>query len=666
MHARSDDYDPDQINRALAELGPFAVLERLGVPHRREGRGAVFACLWHDERTPSATLALGARDLRAHCFGCQHNADGVGTVARARGIDVARDYRAALEAAAQVAGVGPVTPGSAAPRGPTYLRLAEPVEPPLRPDRGQLEALWRDTMPASDRPDVREALEARGLSPELVAALDLARALDPELPPLAPWARTSGRRWAEAGYALLLPAYAPADGAPRLEMRSLRAWCVDPGRPDHLPKRAAPAGMHTAGLVLADPQARRIIERGEPARFVVAEGEPDYLSLAAVAAQAERGWGVLGVVAGSWTQAVADLVPAGSVVAVATHDDPAGHGYAHKVAESARDRFDVVRAPPPGGGDLNDLHRAGALEAFDPFAGSRAPGSPPAFETELGGALGDFVTGLRAGRPALEPIPTGLRDLDDLLGGGFRPGDLSVLAGRTSQGKSACAFSVVAAHLTGPDPRGVMVFSVETRTPDAVARLLARQSRLPLSRLRRAEPASEAELAAVLAAAAPLAVPPCRLVESRFTAEEIAGRVAAYNAQLRRGGRRLGVVVVDYVQRVRKSNPRATEREHVMHVCAELKALAVAEDLAVLALSQVSRAVEARDDKRPGLSDLKESGSLEEDADSVIGVFRPGYYDESADPSAAELIVMKNRHGVVGKVLVRWRGETASYHDAEW
>lgn len=667
-------YDVDQVQRALAARGPFALLDQLGLRYQREHQAARLACPYHDERTPSATLRVGPEGtLRLHCFGsCSRSWDALSLVAQVHSLDVDRDFRDVLATCAGLAGVGPLPPGHQPPPRQPH---PEP-EPPRYAPPAEISRLMAWCEAVTHDPVCSAALAGRGINPGLVADLGLALALRLDVEPdaIPRWARVGGLPWPEAGFRLLVPTFAVLAG--EVTLAGLRAWRVEGDASDGR-KRVAPAGCSQAGLFLACPTARRMLERGSAAKLVVVEGEPDFLSLATLSALHGRDIGVLGVVAGSWTTGLAACVPVGSTVAVCTHDDGAGDRYAQTVEASAEGRFRVVRRPPEGrhadgrAFDLNDMARAGTLEAFDPFAfapSASDPADPGAcVEGEVDFAAGavEWIRDFAAGRPQNQPIPTGFLDLDGLLHGGFREGDLWVFCGRTSQGKTSAMLSVVEGHLLAPTGRGAYVASVETKNNDAFARIFARLTRLHLARLRGAEAGTEDEVTRLVEAGAALAPLPFRLMQRRMTVEQIAGRVAAFHGQAKARGQRLGIVAVDYVQRVKKTNPRMDEREHVMHVCAELKELAMTENVAVVALSQVSRRVEERADKRPTLADLKESGSLEEDADGVVAVFRPGHYDPSQDSRLAELIVLKNRHGPIDRVHVRWRAETASYHDDE-
>jgi hypothetical protein len=669
-------YDPDAIKRALTELGAHDVLKALGVRHMRGGPGgrvAKFSCLWHDEKTPSATLHVGPQgSLRAHCFGCGHTGDALDVVAAVLGLSVDLEFRAVLEEAARIAGVGPADPN--APR--RKRRESTPEPPPNYPPEADLTALWGASVEVNAHEQAVRALETRGLSAGAVRDLGLATAL-PDGVALPRWAVVRGRSWVEAGYAVILPTWAASagPGAQRLEARCVRAWHVGGKLPEGHPKRVAPAGFAASGLVLADPKARALLEAARPCRLVVVEGEPDFLSLATRAALAGADYGVLGVTSGAWTPGIAWLVPDGSQVAVCTHADDAGERYAEAVRSSASGRFEVLREPPRGHHesgralDLNDMLLAGTLDDFNPFASVKAPPPPraPAPEPEVDGidALVTFLEDFKAGRGRSRPATTGFRDLDGLLSGGFRPGELWVVAGRTSQGKSSVALSMLAGHLLSPEAPGAVIYSAEMTVPEMTARLYSGHTGIPLARLRQPEPGTQEEIAAMSSAGAALSHQSWRLCDKRMTVEEIAHRARSFGATLAREGRRLGLVIVDYVQHLKDSNPRATKRESVMHICSELKALALEEKLCVLALAQVSREAEARGDKRPALCDLKESGSIEEDADGVIFVYRPHVYDPHASPSDAELIVRKHRNGPLGTIPALWRGDLAFFYDAQ-
>ena len=137
-------------------------------------------------------------------------------------------------------------------------------------------------------------------------------------------------------------------------------------------------------------------------------------------------------------------------------------------------------------------------------------------------------------------------------------------------------------------------------------------------------------------------------------------------AKLRRRQNSLGLVVIDYLQLMSSPNHHNNRVQEVSEITRQLKLMAKELKVPVLALSQLSREAEKRENKRPMLSDLRESGSIEQDADIILFLYRDAYYDkETSDQSIAECIVAKNRHGQTGTVNLVWRGEYTLFTDAD-
>ena len=277
----------------------------------------------------------------------------------------------------------------------------------------------------------------------------------------------------------------------------------------------------------------------------------------------------------------------------------------------------------------------------------------------------------------LTGAPTGLADLDRLLGG-LLPSDLIVLAGRPGMGKTALAtniaFNAASRHRveeTGGgeskvvDGAKVGFFSLEMSSEQLATRILAEQTEIPSDKLRRGE-VRDSDFGRIVRASQEMEALPLFIDDS----PELT--VAGLRARARRLKRRHGVslIIVDYLQLMRPtSSMRLNSRvQEVSEITQGLKALAKDLDVPVLALSQLSRAVEQRDDKRPQLSDLRESGSIEQDADVVMFIYREQYYLARRQPAdgtvehaewqekmervhnQAEIIVAKQRHGPIGKI----------------
>lgn len=323
-----------EVRRTL--IDPVRVCEQLGLTKgaRRQSTGLSIRCPVHAEQTPSCSITRG-RDgtIRVRCFGCDWSTDVLGLVAVARGLDVRRDFRAVLAAAADVGGLHQLTAeldGAARPA----LRVVPPLPVPEAereyPPAHELAALWEDARPVDEVAGCGQALARRGLFP----SADLARAL--WRAPAARWTRYQGASWLETGHRVVLPTF-DVLGA----MRSVRAWQVEPGAAG--PKRLPPAGHRATELVLANGPALALLRApAAPVRILVAEGEPDFLSLC----QRYLDVAVVGVFSGSWSTAFAARVPLGSLVSIRTHRDAAGDRYAEAITKTLAGRALVKRGGP--------------------------------------------------------------------------------------------------------------------------------------------------------------------------------------------------------------------------------------------------------------------------------------------------------------------------------
>ncbi|ETX16441.1 replicative DNA helicase [Roseivivax halodurans JCM 10272] len=283
----------------------------------------------------------------------------------------------------------------------------------------------------------------------------------------------------------------------------------------------------------------------------------------------------------------------------------------------------------------------------------------------------------------LSGISTGLTDLDKKLGG-LHPSDLLILAGRPSMGKTSLvtniAYNVAKAYRKGTRPDGtegaveggvVGFYSLEMSAEQLAARILSEASEVPSEQIRRGD-MTEEEFRRFVEAAKSLEA--CPLYIDDTPALPIAQLAARARRLKRTHG--LDVLMVDYLQLVRGSGKSGESRvNEIAEISMGLKAIAKELDIPVIALSQLSRQVESREDKRPQLSDLRESGSIEQDADVVMFVFREEYYVEREKPSddkldemagwqermerlhgKAEVIIGKQRHGPIGTVELSFEG----------
>ncbi|MBX3595971.1 MAG: replicative DNA helicase [Rhizobiaceae bacterium] len=290
----------------------------------------------------------------------------------------------------------------------------------------------------------------------------------------------------------------------------------------------------------------------------------------------------------------------------------------------------------------------------------------------------------------LSGISTGLRDLDKRMGG-LQPSDLIVLAGRPGMGKTSLATNIAfnIAHAYEPAQQadgsfkakngGVIgFFSLEMSSEQLATRIISEQTEIPSSKIRRGE-ITEADFEKLVACSQtmqkiPLFIDPTGGIS-----------IAQLSARARRLKRQRGldVIVIDYIQLMTGSSKRSGENrvQEITEITTGLKALAKELAVPIIALSQLSRQVESREDKRPQLSDLRESGSIEQDADVVMFVYREEYYLKNKEPKPgteeylkwenemndargkAEVIIAKQRHGPTGTVPMAFHGEFTRFSD---
>ena len=253
-------------------------------------------------------------------------------------------------------------------------------------------------------------------------------------------------------------------------------------------------------------------------------------------------------------------------------------------------------------------------------------------------------------------LATGISELDDRIGG-FANSDLIFIASRPGMGKTSIAlnFAMHAAKLSG---KAVAIFSLEMSREQLATRLLAAEAFVDSKRLQTGR-LTEDDWRRIAAAASSISQTDLRIDDNPLSTP------SEMSAQCRRIDN-LGLVIIDYLQLMTSSGASEGGAESRAQVVSEisrmLKIMAKELNVPVICLSQLNRANEARADKRPMLSDLRESGSIEQDADIVLGLYREGYYNAECErPNEAECIILKNRHGETGKVLLRWMPEYTVY-----
>ncbi len=279
-------------------------------------------------------------------------------------------------------------------------------------------------------------------------------------------------------------------------------------------------------------------------------------------------------------------------------------------------------------------------------------------------------------------VPTGLRDLDDKLGG-LHESDLIIIAGRPSMGKTSLATNIAfnaAKNLQSSGRKSsIAFFSLEMSSEQLSTRILSEQARIGSNDIRRGR-ISDEQFDKFLETSKDISELPL------FIDETPAISIAAMSNRARRIKRLHGLelIVVDYIQLMKGSSNNNDGRvQEISQITQGLKAIAKELSIPVVALSQLSRQVEQRDDHKPQLSDLRESGSIEQDADVVMFVYREGYYLQRKEPREAtvehaewqakmnevahlaEIIIGKQRHGPIGKVTLEFEERFTKFKDTQ-
>jgi replicative DNA helicase len=254
-------------------------------------------------------------------------------------------------------------------------------------------------------------------------------------------------------------------------------------------------------------------------------------------------------------------------------------------------------------------------------------------------------------------VETGFEDLDRLTTG-FHKSDLIILAARPAMGKTAMALNAIW-HASGEKKLPVAIFSLEMSKEQLVQRLISQTTRIPAQALRSGNVKAE-DWPKLVRGVAEVSRAPIWIDDTAgVTLMEIRAKVRRLASQLNVAGEEpLSLVVVDYLQLMiggDSRNRQENRQQEIAEISRGLKVLARDLDVPVLAIAQLSRAVEARHDKRPLLSDLRDSGAIEQDADVVMFLYRDEYYNPASDDKGiAEVIVGKHRNGPTGKVQLAW------------
>jgi len=270
---------------------------------------------------------------------------------------------------------------------------------------------------------------------------------------------------------------------------------------------------------------------------------------------------------------------------------------------------------------------------------------------------------------AITGVPSGFSRLDDMTGG-FQPSDLIILAARPSMGKTALALNIIynaCVEQPADKKTAVAFFSMEMDACSIMQRLIGSGAKANLGQIRKGVFPKDI-WGSLISVAQKIAESPLYIdASTNLGILDIRSRCRKLVTQLNGEGKKLGLVVIDYLQLIRGSGRTESRQQEVSEISRLLKDLARSLSIPVIALSQLSRKSEdkARDGNRPQLSDLRESGSIEQDADLVALIHRPDYYNHS-DPTIqgkAEIIIAKHRNGSVGTVELMFRREFTKFEN---
>lgn len=327
-----------------------------------------------------------------------------------------------------------------------------------------------------------------------------------------------------------------------------------------------------------------------------------------------------------------------------------------RVAETAGDLLAMVRQGSDTG---QDILEAAEQRIYAIRQGRSARGLTPISDVIID--VYDRLAELAASDNAIPGLSTGLRDLDRAISG-LNKSDLILLAARPGMGKTSMALNILldAGKKSG---KQVAFFSLEMSREQLALRLISSECFVDNKKLVTGKLTDDDWDKIAVAADS--------LNQSRILIDDDSSvTVADINAKCRRV-EDLGLVVIDYLQLMQSAGGKTRQGDNrqqiVSDISRSLKIMAKELNVPVLCLSQLSRANESRTDKRPMLSDLRESGAIEQDADIVMFLYREGYYNKDTEnPNLAECIVAKNRHGETRTIELQWLPDFTSFSDIEW
>ena len=314
----------------------------------------------------------------------------------------------------------------------------------------------------------------------------------------------------------------------------------------------------------------------------------------------------------------------------------------------------------PAGRDVKTLLDDAEQRIFQiAEAGNRSTNGFVAIQPLLGEVVERMETLLaRDSQSDITGVATGFVDLDRMTSG-LQPGDMIVVAGRPSMGKTAFALNI--AEHVGVDQRlPVAIFSLEMSGPQLATRFLSSVGRIDQSKLRTGR-LTDDEWDRMTVALGKLHEAPIHIDETgAINSTDLRARARRLHRQFGK----LGLIIIDYLQLMSSNRDGENRATEISEISRSIKALAKELQVPIIALSQLSRKVEERNDKRPLMSDLRESGAIEQDADIIVMMYREEYYKpDTQDKGTAEAIIGKHRNGPVGTVRLTFLGEYTKFEN---
>lgn len=320
---------------------------------------------------------------------------------------------------------------------------------------------------------------------------------------------------------------------------------------------------------------------------------------------------------------------------------------AHEIADSGFN---------PDGRDSATLIDLAESKVFKIGDDRPSSGGPQAIRPLLTEAV-ERIDQLFQTKGALTGLSTGFRDIDDMTMG-FQPGDLIIVAGRPSMGKTSFAMNIAeSAVIAGEKP--VLVFSMEMPADSLIMRMLSSLGRIDQTKIRSGQLADE-DWPRLTSAVTLLNDKPLFVDDSAaLTPNEMRSRAR----RLAREHGDIGLIVVDYLQLMQVSGGGENRATEISEISRSLKGIAKEFKCPLVALSQLNRSLEQRPDKRPVMSDLRESGAIEQDADVILAIYRDEVYHEDAEKGIAEAIILKQRNGPIGRKKLAFIGQYTKFED---